>query len=90
MEKTVKNFSEYLVAAALAVGALTLVAIDAQAAVRCGPNGCYHYYPHRSQWPVGQGGGYYNTTQYHGHYKHRSPVACRLIEAPYGCALVSG
>jgi hypothetical protein len=72
MEKTVKNFSEYLVAAALAVGALTLLAIDAQDAVRCGPNGCYHYYPRRSQWPVGQGGGYYNTTQYHGHYKHRS------------------
>ena len=67
-----KNFSEYLVAAALAVGALTLVAIDAQAAVRCGPNGCYHYYPHRSQWPVGQGPGYYATTRYHGHYKHRA------------------
>jgi hypothetical protein len=58
MEKTVKNFSEYLVAAALAVGALTLVAIDAQAAAGCGPNGCQRY-PHRSQWPVGQSGKYY-------------------------------
>jgi hypothetical protein len=44
----------------------------AQAAVRCGPNGCYHYYAHRSQWPVGQGGGYYASTQYNGQYRHRS------------------
>ena len=56
---------KYLVALALALGVLALAGIDAQAAVRCGPNGCYHYYPHRSQWPVGQGGGYYNTAQYH-------------------------
>ena len=66
-----KYFSECAVAVTLAFGVLALAGIDAQAAVRCGPNGCYHYYPHRSQWPVGQGGGYYNTT-YHGHYKHRS------------------
>ena len=60
---------KYLVALALALGVLALAGIDAQAAVRCGPNGCYHY---RSQWPVGQGGGYNNATLYHGHYKHRS------------------
>jgi hypothetical protein len=44
---------KYLVALALALGVVALAGIDAQAAVRCGPNGCYHYYPHRSQWPVG-------------------------------------
>ena len=34
---------KYLVALALALGVLALAGIDAQAAVRCGPNGCYHY-----------------------------------------------
>ena len=61
---------KYLVALALALGVVALAGIDAQAAVRCGPNGCYHY---RSQWPVGQGGGYYNSAQqYQGHYRYRS------------------
>lgn len=36
-----KYFSEYLVAAALAVGVLTVAAIDVQAATVCGPNGCH-------------------------------------------------
>jgi len=75
MEKTVKNFSEYLVAAALAVGALTLVAIDAQAAAGCGPNGCQRY-PHRSQWPVGQSGKSYKT----------APWGCALIVGHRVCA----
>jgi hypothetical protein len=61
MEKAVKHFSEYLVAATLALGVLALAAIDAHAGVVCGPNGCHRYYPHRSQWPVGQPGKYYNT-----------------------------
>ena len=64
---------KYLAALALALGVLALAGVDAQAAARCGPNGCYHYYPHRSQWPVGQGHGYYNSAaRYHGLYKHRS------------------
>ena len=49
-----KYFSEYLVAATLAFGVLMLAAIDVHAAVVCGPHGCHRYYPHRSQWPVGQ------------------------------------
>jgi hypothetical protein len=48
-----KYLSEYLVALALAFGALSLASVDVQAAVVCGPNGYHHYYPHRSQWPVG-------------------------------------
>jgi hypothetical protein len=48
-----KYLSVYLVALALAFSAVALASIDAQAAVRCGPKGCYHYYPHRSQGPVG-------------------------------------
>jgi hypothetical protein len=65
MEKeSMKYLSEYLVAATLALGVLTVAAIDAQAATVCGPNGCHHYYPHRSQWPVGQPGKYYNTAPY--------------------------
>jgi hypothetical protein len=75
MEKTVKNFSEYLVAAALAVGALTLVAIDAHAKIVCGPNGCHHYYPHRSQWPVGQTGKYDNT----------APWGCAMVSGQRVC-----
>ena len=54
-----KYFSEYLVAATLAFGVLMLAAIDVHAAVVCGPNGCHRDYPHRSQWPVGQSGKYY-------------------------------
>jgi hypothetical protein len=61
MEKTMKYFSEYLVAATLAFGVLTLAAIDAHAKVVCGPDGCHRVYPYRSQWPVGQRGKYYNT-----------------------------
>jgi hypothetical protein len=61
---------KYLAALALALGVLALAGVDAQAAARCGPNGCYHYYPHRSQWPVGQR--VYNTTRYHGLYRHRA------------------
>jgi hypothetical protein len=48
-----KYVSEYLLALALAFGVLALAGIDVQARVVCGPNGCYHVYPHRSQWPVG-------------------------------------
>ena len=55
-----KNLSECLVAAALAVGVLTLAAIDVQAATV----GCHRVYPHRSQWPVGQPGKYYNSAPY--------------------------
>jgi hypothetical protein len=65
MEKEpMKCLSEYLVAATLALGVLTVAAIDAHAATVCGPNGCHRYYPHRSQWPVGHPGKYYNTAPY--------------------------
>jgi hypothetical protein len=59
-----KSFSQYLVAAALVFGTLTTVAIDAHAGTVCGPNGCHRVYPHRSQWPVGQPGKYYNSAPY--------------------------
>ena len=67
-----KYLSEYLLALALAFGTLVFASMDVQARVVCGPNGCYHVYPHRSQWPVGQGGGYYASQLYGGYYKHRS------------------
>ena len=67
-----KYFPGCMVALAVAFGVLVLASMDVYAATVCGPNGCRHVYTHRGQWPVGQGGGYYNTTQYHGHYKHRS------------------
>jgi hypothetical protein len=70
----VKTLAEYLVAATLALG-VTFAAIDAQAAVVCGPNGCHHYYPHRSQWPVGQPGKYYNT----------APWGCAMISGQRVC-----
>jgi hypothetical protein len=67
-----KYLAEYLVALALAFSALALASVDVQAAYRCGPNGCYHYYPHRSQWPVGGAhpSNYYNYGKYR--YPHRS------------------
>jgi hypothetical protein len=67
-----KYLSEYLVALALAFSAVALASVDVQAAVVCGPNGCHHYYPHRSQWPVGGSHRthYYNTAKYR--YPHRS------------------
>jgi hypothetical protein len=63
---------KYLVALALAFGTLALASMDVQAAYRCGPSGCYHYYAHRSQWPVGgaQTSHYYNYWKYR--YPHRS------------------
>ena len=48
-----KYLSEYLLALALAFGTLVFASMDVQARIVCGPNGCYHYYPHRGQWPVG-------------------------------------
>jgi hypothetical protein len=50
-----------LVAVTLAFGVLMLAAIDVHAAVVCEPNGYHRYYPHPSQWPVGQSGKYHNT-----------------------------
>ena len=66
---------KYLVAVALAFGALTLAAIDVQAKVDCGPNGCHHVYPYRSQWPVGQSGKYYNT----------APWGCAMVGGQRVC-----
>jgi hypothetical protein len=67
-----KYLSGYLVALALAFGALMLASMDVPAAVICGPNGCHHYYPHRSQWPVGGAHRtYYNSTAYNSTAKHR-------------------
>lgn len=73
--KLMKYFSQCLVAATVAVGALTLVAIDAQAKVVCGQNGCQRVYPHRSQWPVGQPGKYYNT----------APWGCAMVGGQRVC-----
>jgi hypothetical protein len=70
----VKNLAEYFVAATLALG-VTFAAIDAHAAVVCGPNGCHRYYPHRSQWPVGQPGKYYNS----------APWGCAMISGQRVC-----
>jgi hypothetical protein len=72
-----RNLSKMLVGAAVAVGALTLVAIDAHAKVVCGQNGCQKVYPHRSQWPVGgaQPGKYYNT----------APWGCAMIGGQRVC-----
>jgi hypothetical protein len=67
-----KYLSQCLVALALAFGAMAVTSIDVHAATVCGPNGCRHVYTHRSQWPVGHGGGYYASTRYNGHYRHRS------------------
>ena len=67
-----KYLSQYLVALALAFGAMAITSIDVSAATVCGPNGCRHVYTHRGQWPVGQGHGYYASTRYNGHYRHRS------------------
>jgi len=75
MEKQAMKYSQNLVAAAVAVGALTLVAIDAHAKVVCGQNGCQRVYPHRSQWPVGQPGKYYNT----------APWGCAMIGGQRVC-----
>jgi hypothetical protein len=75
MEKTMKYFSEYLVAATLAFGGLTLAAIDAHAKVVCGPDGCHRVYPYRSQWPVGQPGKYYNT----------APWGCAMVGGQRVC-----
>jgi hypothetical protein len=53
-----------------------LTAIDVHAAVVCKPNGgCHRYYPHRSQWPVGQSGKYYNT----------APWGCAMIGGQRVC-----
>ena len=49
-----KYLPGYMVALAVAFGALVLASMDVNARVVCGPNGCYNYYPHRSQWPVGE------------------------------------
>jgi hypothetical protein len=70
-----KYFSQCLVAAAVALGALALVAIDAQAKVVCGKNGCQRVYPYRSQWPVGQPGKFYNT----------APFGCAMVAGQYNC-----
>jgi hypothetical protein len=72
----VTNLAKYLVAGTLAVGA-TFAAVGAQAAVACGPHGCTHYYPHRSQWPVGgaQAGKYYNT----------APWGCAMVGGQRTC-----
>ena len=72
-----KYCSECLVALTLAFGILALAAIDVHAAVRCGPNGCYHYYPHRSQWPVG--GAYH--TRWHG----GAPYGCAWVNGSQVC-----
>jgi hypothetical protein len=74
-EKAMKYFSECVVAATLAFGVLTLAAIDAQAKVVCGPNGCHRVYPYRSQWPVGQPGKYYNT----------APWGCAMVGGQRVC-----
>jgi hypothetical protein len=68
-----KHLSEYLVALALAVGTMALASMDVHAAVVCGPNGCYHYYPHRSQWPVGGA----QPTHYYNYWKYRHPHRSR-------------
>jgi hypothetical protein len=70
-----KSFAEYLFAAALALSALTIVAVDAHAATVCGPNGCHRVYQHRSQWPVGQPGKYYNS----------APYACVMVGGQRTC-----
>ena len=65
-----------MVAVTLAFGVLMLAAIDVHAAVVCKPNGgCHRYYPHRSQWPVGQSGKYYNT----------APWGCAMIGGQRVC-----
>jgi hypothetical protein len=76
VEATMK-FSGYLVALALASGVLMFAAMDVQAAYRCGEHGCYHYYPHRSQWPVG---GTYNA-RYHG----GAPYGCAWVNGSQVC-----
>jgi hypothetical protein len=70
----VKNIAQYLVAGTLALG-VTFAALGAQAAVSCGPHGCQHYYPHRSQWPVGQSGKYYNS----------APWGCAMVGGHTTC-----
>ncbi len=67
-----KHLLQYLVALALAFSAMAVTSIDVYAATVCGPNGCRHVYTHRGQWPVGQGGRYYASARYNGHYRHRS------------------
>ena len=42
-----KYLSQYLVALALAFGAMAVTSIDVHAATVCGPNGCRHVYTHR-------------------------------------------
>jgi hypothetical protein len=64
----------YMVALAVAFGALVLASMDVNARVVCGPNGCYNYYPHRSQWPVGGAHPtYYNSAAKYGYLKYRYP-----------------
>jgi hypothetical protein len=76
MEETMK-FPGYLVTLALAFGVLMFAAVDVQAAYRCGPNGCYHYYPHRSQWPVGGA----THTRWHG----GAPYGCAWVNGVRRC-----
>jgi hypothetical protein len=75
-EMTLKNLTGYLVGATLAFG-VTVAAIGAQAAVTCGPHGCVHTYPHRSQWPVGgaHSGKYYNS----------APWGCAMVAGTTQC-----
>ena len=69
-----KYLPRYLVALALALGALVLASMDVHARVVCGPSGCYNYYPHRSQWPVGGSHPtYFNSAAKYGYLKYRYP-----------------
>ena len=68
------KFSAYLVTLAVALGVLTIAAMDVQAATRCGPNGCYHY---RSQWPVGGAA----HTRWHG----GAPYGCAWVNGHQHC-----
>jgi hypothetical protein len=82
--KPMKYLSGYMVALAVAFGALVLASMDVNARVVCGLNGCYNYYPHRSQWPVGGAHPtYYNSAAKYGYLKYRYSVpfamACRRV-----------
>jgi hypothetical protein len=69
-----KYLSQYLVALALAFGAMAVTSINVYAATVCGPNGCSHVYTHRSQWPVGGAHPtYYNSAAKYGYLKSRYP-----------------
>jgi hypothetical protein len=71
-----KYLSEYFVALVLAFGALALTSIDVNAKLICGPNGCHHVYPHRSQWPVG---GAMRT-----HWHNTAPYGCANVQRGQG------